>query len=394
MEPLAELDYFRNLMKKLRIAVNTRLLLKGKMEGIGWFGYEILKRLTESHPEHEFLFFFDRPYDKMFVFSDNVRPLVLAPQARHPILYMIWFEWSVKRALKKWEADIFLSPDGMISLNTSVPSIPVIHDLNFEHHPEYLPLLSRIYYRYFFPRFARKAERVATVSEYSRQDISSTYDIPIESIDVIPNGLRDGFKELDEDEKQQVREKYTESRPYFVYIGALIDRKNIKGLFQAFSIFKRENPNSSEKLVIVGDAMWGGGYLQEAKRLLEYPMDVVFTGRLDQKSLNAILSAASALTYVPFFEGFGVPIIEAFAAGTPVITSNTTSMPEVAGDGAILIDPYDANSISLAMKKISTNEELRQDLIARGKEKLKMYNWQSSANKLWKSIEQVIGSGK
>src|SRR6056300_399785 len=113
----------------MRIAINTRFLLKGKMEGFGWFTYETVKRMVMDHPEHTFIFFFDRPYDSHYVFAKNVIPIVLRPPARHPILFKIWFNYSITRALKKHKADVFFSPDGYLSLRTTVPQIGVIHDL-------------------------------------------------------------------------------------------------------------------------------------------------------------------------------------------------------------------------------------------------------------------------
>ena len=155
----------------MRIAINTRFLLTHKMEGFGWYTFEIVKRLVENHPEHTFIFFFDRAYDERFIFGENVTPVVLKPQARHPILFKIWFDRSVTKALKKHKADIFFSPDGYLSLRTEIPQIGVIHDINFEHFPEDLPKSPRNYLRKYFPKFANKANHILTVSESSKQDI-------------------------------------------------------------------------------------------------------------------------------------------------------------------------------------------------------------------------------
>ena len=154
----------------MKIAVNTRLLLKNKMEGIGVHAFNVLKRITANHPEHQFLFLFDRKYDEEFIFSSNITPVVLYPQARHPFLYYWWFEYSVARILNWVKPDIFYSPDGYLSLNTKVPSIPVIHDLNYEHYPKDLPRLTSWYYRHYFPLFAARAERILTVSACSKQE--------------------------------------------------------------------------------------------------------------------------------------------------------------------------------------------------------------------------------
>ena len=119
----------------MKIAVNTRLLIKGKLEGIGWFTNETLKRITQQHQDHQFYFLFDRSFDESFIYSDNVNPVVISPQARHPILYYIWFEYSVAKALNKLKPDLFFSPDGYLSLSTHFKSMNVFHDLNFEHIP-------------------------------------------------------------------------------------------------------------------------------------------------------------------------------------------------------------------------------------------------------------------
>ena len=150
----------------MRIAVNTRLLIKNKLDGMGWFCCETMKIITRNHPEHEFIFIFDRNYDKDFIFSENITPKIVRPVTRHPVLWYIWLEWVLPFKLKKWKADIFVSPDGFLSLRSGIPAIPVIHDINFLHRPKDLPFTTRIYYNYFFPEFARKATRIGTVSEY------------------------------------------------------------------------------------------------------------------------------------------------------------------------------------------------------------------------------------
>ena len=151
----------------MNIAINTRFLLPHKMEGFGWFTFEVVKRIVEQHPEHQFFFFFDRSYDKKFVFADNVVPVVLYPPARHPLLYKIWFDYSVTKALKKYNIDLFFSPDGYLSLKTKVKQIAVIHDLNFEHYPQDLPRSLRKYYKKYFPQFVKKSNHIITVSEFS-----------------------------------------------------------------------------------------------------------------------------------------------------------------------------------------------------------------------------------
>jgi len=372
----------------MKIVVNTRLLLKNKLEGIGWFTYETLKRITQQHLEHQFYFLFDRKYDDSFIFSDNIKPIVVSPQARHPALFYLWFEHAVPRVLKKINADLFVSPDGYLSMKTKTKSLVVMHDLNFEHYPEDIPFWARKHYRYYFPKYAQKAERIATVSEFSKQDIVKQYDVDPEKIDVVYNGASDGFKPLPEDEKTKVRTKHTEGNPYFIFVSALHPRKNLVNLFGAFDEFKLKK-SSDVKLMIVGEKMWWTDAIKEAYEKMKFKLDVIFSGRLEFEELQQVVASALALTYVSYFEGFGIPIVEAFYAGTPVITSNITSMPEVAGNAALLVDPFSVESISNAMTQIESDEKLRKSLIERGTERAKEFSWQKSADRLWESIEKI-----
>jgi len=375
----------------MKIAINTRLLLKNKLEGIGWFTFETLKRITTQHPEHEFIFIFDRAYSDEFIFSNNITPIVIHPQARHPILYYIYFEYSVPRILKKLNPDLFLSPDGYLSLSGKTKMLNVFHDLNFEHYPADLPFAERKYYRHFFPKYAHKANRIATVSEYSKSDIVKQYGVSPDKIDVVYNGANENFKPLDENNKRAVRGKYTRGNPYFLFVGALHPRKNLVNLFKAFDEFKKLS-KASEKLLIVGEKKWWTDEIRKAYGEMENKEDVIFSGRLEFAELQRVVAAALALTYVSYFEGFGIPIVEAFYAETPVITSNVTSMPEIAGDAALLVDPFSVDSICGQMQKIASDSVLRESLIEKGRERRKEFTWQKSADRLWDSIEKTINN--
>ncbi len=371
------------------IAVNTRLLLKDKLDGIGWFAFETFKRITQQHPEHQFIFFFDRPFHNDFVFAENVTPVVLHPPSRHPVLWYLFFEWSVVKALKKYKADVFISPDGWLSLRTKVKSLAVIHDLNFEHFPQFVKFSHRLYMNYFFHRFARKADRIVTVSEYSKNDIATMYGISKDKIDVVFNGSHDLYKPVNDEIKNKIRVTFTDGNPYFIFIGSLHPRKNLVNLFKAFDVF-RKTYTTKTKLVLVGHKQWWNNEISETYNNMEFKEEVVFTGRLAPEILNELLASSLALTYVSLFEGFGIPIVEAFYAETAVITSNVTSMPEIAGDAALLVDPFSITSIAEAMHKIDSDKELRDSLIEKGRIRRLNYSWGLTAEKLWESIEKIL----
>lgn len=372
----------------MKIAVNTRLLLKNKMEGIGVHAFNVLKRITVNHPEHQFLFLFDRKYDEEFIFSSNITPIALYPQARHPVLYYLWFEYSVAMVLNKVKPDIFYSPDGFLSLNANVRSIPVIHDLNFEHYPKDLPRWASRYYRHYFPLFAKKAKRILTVSEFSKQDIAEHYKVDTDKIDVVYNAADNQYKRMDEAEKSEIRNKYTNGDEYFLYVSALHPRKNVKRLLEAFDRVKASS-GSALKLVLVGPHYFKNSEMEKTYNEMKFKSDVVFTGRLNVDELSKVTGAAFSLVYISYFEGFGIPLLEAMQSGVPVIASNITSMPEISGDAARFIDPFSVDSISDGMLEVLKSPGLRQLLIENGIERAKSFSWGRTAERTWQSFEKA-----
>ena len=328
------------------IAVNTRFLLHDKLEGIGRFTYETLSRITRSHPEHEFLFLFDRKHHPEFIFSKNVTAVELFPPARHPFLFYCWFEFSVTAALKKYKPDVFLSTDGYLSLRTEVPSIAVIHDLAFLHYPEGIDFLGRKYYEYFFPRFAKKAKRIVAVSNFTKQDIIKQYGIDENKIDVVYNAPAKGFRPNDVLKKTETRNQFTGGTEYFFTTSAIHPRKNIDTLLKAFDKFKQES-KSPIKLVVTGRKAWQTKNIEDAFNQMQFKNEVIFTGRVSDEDLYNLTASAFCMVYIPLFEGFGLPIVEAIACAVPVITSNVSSMPEVAGNAAILVNPLAVDELSL-----------------------------------------------
>jgi glycosyltransferase involved in cell wall biosynthesis len=383
--------YFCNrllISVSMRIVVNTRFLLKNKLEGIGVFTAESFKRIVRNHPEHEFIFLFDRAFDEEFIFAGNVKGVVLRPPARHPLLWYLWFEYSVYRYLKHNKADLFVSCDGYLPLKTKVKALAVIHDLAFENYPKDVPWLVRKYYRYFFPRFAWRADRIATVSEFTKQDIARWYSIDTDAIDVVYNGASHHFKPVSEKTKTQIKERFTSGKDFFIYVGALHQRKNIVNLLKAFDQYKSKT-NVPEKLLIVGRKAWGNAGMEKTFSKMQFKNDVVFTERLSDEELANTLASALALVYISYFEGFGIPLVEAMNCEAAVITSDQSSLPEVAGEAALIVNPFDLNAISEAFEKISSNAELRRSLIEKGKIQRQKFSWDKTAELMWEAIEKT-----
>lgn len=369
------------------IVVNTRLLRSNAMDGIGWFTYNTMKCIVEKNPDIQFHFLFDSGIKNEFLFGNNVIAHNLFPPAKHAALNILWFEYSCKTLLNKIKPDLFLSPDGICCLGWKGKQYAVIHDVNFVYYPKDLKLTNRLYYNYFIQKSAVKATRIGTVSNFSKNDLMTEYNVEAKKIDVVYNGINSFFLPVDEENKRQIRIKYSDDKNFFLFIGTLSPRKNILRLLQAFELFKNKT-GSDMKLLIAGKEMYRTNELHDYHQSMLHKDDVHFLGRLLDTELQQLLSSAFCLSYVPYFEGFGIPIIEAMNNHIPVITSNITSMPEIAGDAALLVDPFNINEIAEAMHLISSNEMLRQNLIEKGVERSAFFSWKKTSDLLWQGILQ------
>jgi glycosyltransferase involved in cell wall biosynthesis len=372
----------------MKIAVNTRFLLHDYLEGVGYFIYETFRRIVASHPEHEFIFIFDRPFDKRFLFADNITAVVAGPPARHPILWKYWFDVRIPAVLKKYKADVFVSCDGYCSLRTKTPQCMVVHDLAFLHDPSYVKRSHLIFHRRYTPKFLKKATRIATVSEFSRNDIIGKYEIPEKKIDVVYSAAKKIFAPVDENEKQVIRNNYTDGKEFFLYVGAIHPRKNLINLLKAFSLFKKRQ-KSNFKLVLAGRLAWKYDSFMTSLKTYKYRADVILPGYVDEKELALITGSAYAVVYPSLFEGFGVPVLEAMEAAVPVITSLNSSMQEIGGDAALYADARQPEDISEKMMRLYKDENLRKDLIERGRQREKEYSWERTADLLWQSIQRA-----
>ena len=372
----------------MRVAVNTRLLIESKMDGIGRYAVEVLKRITIKNPQVEFHFIFDRPFSKKFIFSSNITPHVLTPSTRHPILWYIWFELQLPKLLKKINPDIFFSPDGFISTQSQYNSIATIHDINFEHRPRDLSWSHSLYYRNFFQKYAHRATHIITVSKFCKEDIASRYNINKQKISVIYNGVSNKFRKIDENEKSQIRNKYTNGQDFFIFIGSLHKRKNINNILKSFEEYKMQS--GKYKFLIAGEQKWLNKETKNNYNNMKFKKDVVFLGRVEEEELPVILGSAKALCFTSLFEGFGLPIIEAMKASVPVITSNISSMPEIAKDAAIMVNPYETNEITNALWKIEKNKKLIQKLVDLGNKRVQLFKWEKSADQTWKILKNSV----
>lgn len=373
----------------MKIAVNTRLVIKNKMDGIGLFTWQTFSLLAKQHPEIDFYFIFDRKPDEEFIVAKNIHPIIIRPITKHIYVFPYWYQIALKRVLKKLKPDIFIATDGMFPLNSNIKTLSIIHDLNFEHHPKMLPKSVLNYYKKYFPKFAQQADQIATVSEFSKNDIVHTYKIEASKINVVFNGASENFKPISEVEKQVVKDKFTEGVDYFLFVGTIHPRKNVPMLLKAFNQYKSES-GATLKLLIAGKIMWRNTETTKLLNELEHKKDIIFTGRINDKELAELTASAKAITYIPIFEGFGIPLLEGMQCGVPVITSNITSMPEVVGDAGVLVNPFSQEEIVQAMQKITTDKNFHEELSSKSILQAKKFSWKKTAQLVMEAIKKTF----
>lgn len=369
----------------MRIGINTRSLISHKMEGFGNYTLELVMRLTTTHPEHTFILYFDRPVDRQFSFGSNVICRSVFPPTRHPFLYITWFQWRLKKAIQKDKIDVFWSPDGMFPLGIQTPVLATIHDLNFEHFPQDLPKLVAWYYKKYFPLFAKTANKIVTVSQTTKDDIVACYAIAANKITVIYNGVNTNFKPLTIEEKNQFLQKQKLHKPYFLFVGSLHPRKNIHRLIKAFEIYAQQDQTTD--LIVVGATMWKNQTIEIDPELSER---IHFKGHVQTEMLATMMGAATAFVYVPYFEGFGMPLAEAMASQTPIIAANKSCLPEIAADAALYVDPFDVQAIAKAMQQLKNDVALQSQLIKNGQIRVKTFNWDQAAAQVWQEIQELV----
>jgi glycosyltransferase involved in cell wall biosynthesis len=373
----------------MTVAINCWILRNKNLDGIGYFTVNAISNLIKDHPEVHFQILCDKKFTEPYFDFKNVSKHKIFPPYRHPILYVLYMEMVMPFFLRKHRPDIFVSADGFLSLLSRTKQLSLIYDINFEHKPEDIAWKNRIYFRFFFRKFARKAVRIATISEYSKKDIATFYNIDPKKIDNVSCGINSNFSPLTDKEIEATRARWSNGKPYYFFVGSMHPRKNIKRLIESFNLFKK-NTGSDFKLLLAGSILWDKSEIEDAYTESDYKQDIIFTGRLSDEDLQKALGAAYALSFVPIFEGFGLPIVEAMQSGVPVICSNVTSMPEVAGNAALIVDPFQVESIANGMEQLYKDEGLRIRLIELGHIQKKKFSWTRTAGLLWDCIKQAV----
>lgn len=276
---------------------------------------------------------------------------------------------------------------GALSFKMPFKKVITIHDLTPTLFPHTFRSIMVVLHKLLFPRTLKTADKIIADSKNTKKDLINYFNVPEEKIRVILLAADEKFKPLNKEGIKEVKQNYNLNFSFILYVGTLEPRKNIPSLIKAFYKLKRKNINY--KLVITGKKGRKYKEIFETIDKLNLQKDVIFTGYVSDEDLPALYKAADLFVYPSLYEGFGLPPLEAMACGTPVITSNTSSLPEVVGDAGIMVNPYDVDGLADAMYEVLTNDELREDMIKKGLERAKMFSWEKCAKETLDVYEEV-----
>jgi glycosyltransferase involved in cell wall biosynthesis len=368
--------------------------------GLGHYSRTLIHSLAKFYPHLQY-FLFNPKRSSVFQFEEENIHEILPGRFPATLFTAAWRSSWVKTDLEKLKIDLYhgLSHEIPIGIQkTNIRSVVTIHDLIHERYPEqYNPVDVKIYKRKF--RYAcQHADKIIAISEQTKNDILEFYKTPVEKIRVTYQSCNPSFGELLSDaQKKIIRLRYDLPLNYFLYIGSIIERKNLLNVCKAIFILRDE---IKIPLIVIGD---GGKYKQQVKDFIkqnDLEKRIIFlserpsaiSSKTFQKGedLPAIYQLATALIYPSFFEGFGIPVLEALWSGLPVITSNVSSLPEVGGDAVYYVNPQSAEEIAGGMKKICSDQQFSNDLKQKGSLRAKKFSQQNCAEVVMNVYKELI----
>lgn len=296
--------------------------------------------------------------------------------SRSPLSKTYALHVTLPRLARRCSADLVHFTANVGALRMPRNAILTVHDLSFLHHPEWFSGSRAWYYRAAVPHSARTARRVIAVSRFTAGELQTWLGLPASRIDVVHNGISSRFQPAPPDARGLIRNTHRLPERFFLYVGTLEPRKNVPRLIAAWSLIARETECD---LVIAGREGWKTGPVRDAAEASPLRERIHFPGYIADEHLPALLSAATAFVWPSLFEGFGWPPLEAMACGTPVVTSNASSLPEIVEDAALTVDPYDTEALADAMRRIVADEALRGVLRGKGRDRAATFSWERAA---------------
>lgn len=378
----------------MKILIDVRLLKGGRISGIEEYTRHIVHALLEKDTKNTFQFF-----------HSGLRKTKLPEEWRKKNTEII--EWGVPNKLlelsmwlfgwpkidERFNSDIVFSPHfNFLPKLKRAKRIITFHDLSFVHFPEfYSPRGWFWHWQQNYAKQANDADAIIAVSEFTRQDIIATLGVEPGKVHTIYSGINPFYKKNGVNDKERARflQEKKLTKPFLLFVGTLEPRKNISGIIRAFDIVKNDPFNRELQLIIVGKEGWLCDTIFKDVREAKWKNDIVLWGEASYEDLRMLYATTEAFVYPSFFEGFGFPPLEAQACGAPVITSNRSSLPEIMGNSALLVDPWKTEELAAAMQLVLKNDAIRKELIRKGVQNCARFEWGNTADVLLKIIKTL-----
>ncbi len=371
------------------VGLNAQLLSlrqSYRSAGISWYIFNLLRHLPAANASMRYTAFVSDPdFQPQNGLAVQRSPL----PAKHPVARILWEQTALPLALKRSGANLLHALAFVSPLANRIPTVLTIYDLSFMRFPQLFRPFNRWYLQTFSRISARRADAVIAISESTRQDVISTFGVSPERVHTVYCGADDIFRPLPATEIAAFRAEKQLPEHFIFRLGTIEPRKNVEGVIRAYAVWRQRDP-SAPPLVVGGGKGW---YYRQVFRLVE-SLDLAeyihFPGYIPQDELPLWYNAASVFVYPSHFEGFGLPVLEAMACGTPVITSDVSSLPEVAGDAALLVSPTDTDGLSRAMERIFSDAVLAQSLRERGLQQAAQFSWKKTARQTLEIYRRVL----
>lgn len=371
----------------MRIGINVHLL-STTHTGIQHYIRALVPELIAQATSQEIVLY-GEPSQLSLPASRQVQWVSASRPLRSGIQRVLWEQTVLPRLLRQDGIDVFFSPAFILPMRWDGAGVVTVHDLNFEVSPQTIHPIRRAYLRRITRWSTHRARKVIAISQSTASDLVSLYSVPSEKVAVIPYGLDSLFTpENAHTLEPMVRQRYSLPERFLLFVGTLEPRKNLPRLLDAYALARQRA--DLPPLVLVGAPGWQHERILAQASRLGIAHYLVFAGYIPREHLPGVYAAASALLYPSLYEGFGLPPLEAMGCGTPVLASEASAMPEVVGDGGILVDPRDVQAIAEGILRITQEEPLRQQVVERGIERAKQFRWEEAARRTLTLIREQV----
>lgn len=374
----------------MKVGIDIRTLMDARYSGVSEYTFNLVEEILKLD-KNDYRLFYNCFGDCLNIpeFAGGKVKVVKYNYPNKILNYLFFKFFNYPKIDKELEADVFFMPHiNFIGKSKAAKSLITIHDLSFLKYPEFFSWRKNFWHRMInVKKLIKRFNRVVAVSKNTKQDIVELCGINPDKVEVIYSGIGKEFKQMDANEKKlaEVRDKYKLPEKFILYLGTLEPRKNVDGIIKAYNKLRADNRELQDyKLVIAGGKGWKFDKIYKEWERSEFKNDVNFLGYVDSKDKVYLYNLANVFVYPSFYEGFGFPPLEAMACGLPVVVSYAASLPEVAGDAALMVDPYNINDIAKAMAEILADESLKNKLIERGLARAKNFSWEKTAKEYLK----------